>query len=203
MLLLTLRGTPTTYYGEEIGMENVPIPPEFIQDPPAVNQPEIADIIGRDPVRTPMQWDDSPQAGFAQEDAVPWLPVAPDYQEHNVARQDRDPQSMLCLYRALAALRAEEAALFGGDYASVEADGADLFAYRRTAPDADSFLIVLNFTDAEQGVDLSHVVAHAAVAVSTDMGRNGLVDLANLTMKPNEGLVLRLRTAVIKLQPDS
>ena len=65
MLLLTLRGTPTCYYGDEIGMENVPIPPEMVQDPPAVNQPEIADIVGRDPERTPMQWDDSPNAGFA------------------------------------------------------------------------------------------------------------------------------------------
>jgi len=59
MLLLTLRGTPTTYYGEEIGMENVPIPLEFIQDPPAVNQPKIAHIVGRDPIRTPMQWNNS------------------------------------------------------------------------------------------------------------------------------------------------
>ncbi len=192
MLLLTLRGTPTTYYGEEIGMEDVPIPPAFIQDPPAVKQPEIAHIVGRDPVRTPMQWDDSAQAGFAKEDVVPWLPVAPEYQDRNVAQQEGDAQSMLNLYRALAVLRGQEPALFGGDYAAVETDRADLFAYRRLAPGADAFLIVLNFSDAEQGVDLSHVAAHAAIAVGTDMERNGLVDLASLTMYPNEGLVLRL-----------
>ena len=79
MMLLTLRGTPTTYYGEELGMENVPIPPEMIQDPPAVNQPEIADVVGRDPVRTPMQWDASPNAGFTDPGVTPWLPLAADY----------------------------------------------------------------------------------------------------------------------------
>ena len=65
MLLLTLRGTPTCYYGDELGMENVPIPPEFVQDPAARNQPEVAHLVGRDPERTPMQWDGSPNAGFA------------------------------------------------------------------------------------------------------------------------------------------
>ncbi|MGZ9165881.1 MAG: alpha-amylase family glycosyl hydrolase, partial [Anaerolineales bacterium] len=68
MLLLTLRGTPTCYYGDELGMENVPIPLEKVQDPPAVNQPEIAHIVGRDPERTPMQWDTSPNAGFSEPD---------------------------------------------------------------------------------------------------------------------------------------
>src|SRR5690606_37628021 len=80
MLLLTLRGTPTTYYGEEIGMENVPIPLALMQDPPALNQPEMAHVVGRDPVRTPMQWDDSPNAGFTHPDATPWLPLAADYE---------------------------------------------------------------------------------------------------------------------------
>jgi alpha-glucosidase len=143
MLLLTLRGTPTTYYGEEIGMENGHIPPEFVQDPPAVNQPEIAHIVGRDPVRTPMQWDDSPQAGFSQ--AQPWLPVAANYPTCNVAQQEEDPTSMLNLYRALAHLRQAEPALHGGEYATVETAVSDIFAYVRTAPDEDSFLIVLNF----------------------------------------------------------
>jgi alpha-glucosidase len=62
MLLLTLRGTPTCYYGDELGMEDVPHPARMVQDPPAVNQPEIAHIVGRDPERTPMQWDDSAHA---------------------------------------------------------------------------------------------------------------------------------------------
>ena len=106
MLLLTLRGTPTCYYGDELGMENVPIPPEKIQDPPAINQPEIAHIVGRDPERTPMQWDDSPNAGFAAPDVQDlWLPLAPNYKEVNVANQLKDPRSFLSYFRKLLAYR--------------------------------------------------------------------------------------------------
>ncbi len=72
MLLLTLRGTPTCYYGDEIGMENVFIPYEQTMDPAARQQPELFEIYGRDPERTPMQWDDSPNAGFTAPEATPW-----------------------------------------------------------------------------------------------------------------------------------
>ncbi len=192
MLLLTLRGTPTTYYGEEIGMENVLIPSEFVQDPPAVNQPEIAHIVGRDPERTPMQWDGSPNAGFADEDVGPWLPVADDYAQRNVAKQDNDPTSILNLYRALTSLRRAEPALNVGDYASVESDVDDIFAYLRTAPESDRFLIVLNFGNDPHEVDLSQVADKADIAVATDMVRSGDVDLSRLELGPNEGLVLRV-----------
>jgi alpha-glucosidase len=193
MLLLTLRGTPTTYYGEEIGMENVPIPAEFVQDPPAVNQPEIADVVGRDPERTPMQWDDSPNAGFAAEGITTWLPVAPDFAERNVAAQEDDPASMLRLYRALTRLRRSEPALHAGAYSSVDSGAETVFAYLRTAPDADRFLIVLNFGAESHNLDLNHVGALAEIAVATDMVRTGDVNLGRLTLRPNEGLVLRLR----------
>jgi alpha-glucosidase len=192
MLLLTLRGTPTTYYGEEIGMENVPIPPEFVQDPPAVNQPEIAHIVGRDPERTPMQWDSTANAGFATAGVTPWLPVAEDYAERNVARQDEDPTSMLALYRALTRLRRAEPPLHVGDYASVEAGVDDVFAYLRTHSGAARFLILLNFGSEPHTLDLSHFASTAHIAVATDMVRYGLVDLAKLSLAPNEGLVLRL-----------
>ena len=100
MLLLTLRGTPTCYYGDEIGMENVPIPPEMVQDPPALNQPEIAHLVGRDPERTPMQWDASPNAGFAPAGVRTWLPLAADFAVRNVAAQESaDPTSFLTFYR--------------------------------------------------------------------------------------------------------
>src|SRR6185369_17017347 len=74
MLLLTLRGTPTLYYGDEIGMHDVAIPPERIQDPVERNVPGCG--LGRDPQRTPMQWSAARNAGFTQ--AEPWLPVAED-----------------------------------------------------------------------------------------------------------------------------
>jgi alpha-glucosidase len=192
MLLLTLRGTPTTYYGEEIGMENVPIPPEFVQDPPAVNQPEIAHIVGRDPERTPMQWDNSANAGFAPDGVVTWLPVAADYRERNVAHQNEEPASMLRLYRALASLRQAEPALSVGEYAAVETAVSDIFAYQRTAPHADAFLVALNFSGKQHTVDLSAVAAQAAIAAASDGQRTGIVDLGNLVLAPNEGLVLRL-----------
>jgi len=193
MLLLTLRGTPTTYYGEEIGMENVPIPPEFVRDPEAVNQPEIAHIVGRDPERTPMQWDSSPNAGFTAAGVTPWLPVAGDYAERNVAQQEKDPTSTLNLYRALTRLRRAEPALHVGDYASLDAGADDVFAYLRTASGSDRFLIVLSFGTSAFTLDLSHLGQRAMVAVATDMLRHGTVDLASLSLGANEGLVLRLR----------
>lgn len=193
MLLLTLRGTPTTYYGEEIGMENVAIPARFVQDPPAVNQPEIAHVIGRDPERTPMQWDASPNAGFAPESAVPWLPVAPDYRRRNVAQQETDPQSMLSLYRALTQLRQAEPALHVGAYAAVDTGATEVFAYTRRAADGDAFLIVLNFGRAGHMLDLSDVAARASIAVATGMDRSGAVDLGDLALGPDEGLILRLQ----------
>jgi alpha-glucosidase len=192
MLLLTLRGTPTCYYGDELGMENVPIPPEFLQDPPAVNQPELADIVGRDPARTPMQWDGGPNAGFSTPEAQLWLPLAADYAERNVARQETDPTSMLSLFRALIQLRQAEPALHVGDYTAIESGHDQVFAYLRTAPGADKFMVVLNFGADGPALDLSHTAAAAQVALSTGMRRSGEVDLSSLLLAANEGLILRL-----------
>ena len=194
MLLLTLRGTPTCYYGDELGMEDVPIPLDKVMDPPAVNQPEIAHLVGRDPERTPMQWDASPNAGFAPTGVEPWLPLADDYATRNVAQQETDPTSMLSFYRTLTALRRAEPALSVGDYTSVEAGADDVFAYVRHAPDADRFLVVLNFAAGTHTLDLSEIGVTAEVAVATDMVRAGLVDLSSLNLESNEGLVLRLHS---------
>ncbi|NLX08189.1 MAG: DUF3459 domain-containing protein [Chloroflexi bacterium] len=192
MLLLTLRGTPTTYYGEEIGMENVPIPLALMQDPPALNQPEMAHVVGRDPVRTPMQWDDSPNAGFTHPDATPWLPLAADYETRNVARQDAEPASMLNLYRALTALRCQEPALYRGAYQAVEAGVDDVLAYLRTADGHARFLVVLNLGSSQHTLDLSAAGSTAQIAIASDLLRAGNVDLAHLALGPDEGLVLRL-----------
>lgn len=192
MLLLTLRGTPTTYYGEEIGMEDGTIPPEFIQDPPAVNQPEIAHIIGRDPERTPMQWDSSPNAGFTPAHVIPWLPVAGNYGERNVVAQEQEPASMLNFYKALTTLRRQEPALHSGDYASVESGAEEVLAYLRTASASSRFLIVLNFGQQAHTLNLSDTAPQAVITVATDMVRSGPVDLARLALGPNEGVVLRL-----------
>ncbi len=192
MLLLTLRGTPTVYYGEEIGMEDVPIPLEMMHDPPALNQPDQAHIIGRDPERTPMQWDSSPNAGFTPEGVQPWLPVAADYTRRNVAVQEQDPTSMLSLFRTLTVLRRAEPSLSVGAYAPVDTPAADVFAYTRTAPHADRFLVVLNFGRGSHTLDFSHVASRGSIAVSTGMHRTGPVDLSRLTLGPDEGLVIRM-----------
>src|SRR5690606_31540544 len=99
--LLTLRGTPTIYYGDEIGMTDVPIPPERVQDPFEIQVPGHG--FGRDPQRTPMQWNTKVNAGFST--ASPWLPVGPDADIYNVEAERDDLQSTLSLYRRLLKLR--------------------------------------------------------------------------------------------------
>jgi len=193
MLLLTLRGTPTCYYGDEIGLENVPIPPEMVQDPPALNQPEIAHLVGRDPERTPMQWDASPNAGFAPAGVRTWLPVAGDFTARNVAVQSQDPTSMLNFYRALTALRQAEPALTIGDYRSLDAGTPDVFAYLRSHEET-RFLVVFNFGGEARRLDLSAVGKEAEIALSTELTRPRAVVLSALNLGPNEGRILRLPT---------
>ncbi len=193
MLLLTLRGTPTCYYGDEIGMRDVPIPPGMVQDPPAVNQPEIAHIVGRDPERTPMQWDASANAGFAAAGVRPWLPVAGDYASRNVAAQSADPASMLSFYRALTRLRQSEQALTVGSYRSLDSkEGApDVFAYLRSHGDT-RFLVALNFGPVARRLDLSAEASRAELMLSSEMTAPRPVALSALKVGPNEGLILRL-----------
>ncbi len=195
MLLLTLRGTPTCYYGDEIGMENGEIPPEFVQDPPALNQPELAHIIGRDPVRTLMQWDDTENAGCSVQGVRTWLPVASNYTQRNVALQLKDPDSTLNFYRSLTAIRRAEPALNQGDYATVEPNMDEIFAYLRKIENYEGenkFLVVLNFGVKEHQLDLGHISPKANIAISTNMQRTGEVDLEALKLYANEGLLLRL-----------
>ena len=139
MLLLTLRGTPTLYYGDEIGMLDVPIAPEAVQDPWERREPGLG--LGRDPQRTPMQWNGSLSAGFT--DGTPWLPVAADYPHTNVAIEKQDPASILALYRNLIALRRGSPALTRGSYRAVPL-GENVLAYERFEGD-ERLLVVLNF----------------------------------------------------------
>ncbi|HLZ26909.1 MAG TPA: alpha-amylase family glycosyl hydrolase [Chloroflexota bacterium] len=154
MLLLTLRGTPTLYQGDELGMHNVPIPPDAVQDPVERNLPGLG--LGRDPERTPMQWDATPNAGFSAPTARPWLPLAADSATVNVASQFNDPQSVLNLYRRLIKLRRSTPALSVGTYRQLYVD-ADLLIFAR-----DGLTVVLNFShlprDLPNGLALGHNV---------------------------------------------
>jgi alpha-glucosidase len=141
MLLLTLRGTPTIYYGDETGMADVPIPSEEMRDPQGRNMP--GRDLGRDPARTPMQWDGSANAGFSS--GSPWLRLPRTASRWHVQAQRTDPYSILSLYRRLIKLRREEPSLRWGSYIPVYAS-PQLIVFTRHAEDCPRLLVVLNLS---------------------------------------------------------
>lgn len=187
MLLLTLRGTPTIYYGDEIGMRDVPIPPEFVQDPVEKNMPGRG--LGRDPERTPMQWDASPRAGFTT--GTPWLPVARDFQRVNVAVQERDGHSMLALHKRLLALRARELALAIGPYAAVPT-AAPLVAFQRSF-EGRRLLIVLNLSGRSRTFEDVAGGLRGRVILSTHLDREGEAVLQVIQLRADEGVIVALQ----------
>jgi alpha-glucosidase len=136
MLLLTLRGTPTTYYGEEIGMENGHIPPEFVQDPPPSTSRRLPTSSAATRSARRCSGTIHPMPVLPPPRRSPGCP-SPPITHLNVARQEADPTSMLNLYRALTHLRQSEPALSVGDYETVDTAVSDIFAYQRTSPNAD------------------------------------------------------------------
>ncbi len=197
MLLLTLRGTPTCYYGDEIGMEDVPIPADMVQDPPAVNQPEIAHIVGRDPERTPMQWDAAPNAGFAAPNVNKlWLPLASNYQDVNVAHELDDNHSQLAFYRKLLAYRKATPALQWGSYHALDPESSEAsercFVFVRQANE-QRVLVALNFSAQDQELRLPGL-GTGELCLSTQLDRQGEVDLAHFKLRRNEGLIVRLKS---------
>jgi alpha-glucosidase len=186
MMLLTLRGTPTLYYGDELGIGKVEIPKDRIQDPQARNEPSA---FNRDASRTPMPWSKAPHAGFTG--GTPWLPLNSDWQQRCAAVQEKDESSMLSLYRALLKLRRNEPALRTGDYRLSSAkDG--VLAYER-GEGAGRLGIVLNLTDGRREAVLPDGCKNADVLLSTyrDMPER---DRGSVIMRPDEGIILRPRT---------
>src|SRR6185437_4473696 len=184
MLLLTLRGTPTLYYGDEIGMRQIAIAPDQVRDPFEKNVPGIG--VGRDGCRTPMQWDATANAGFST--ATPWLPVADDFLRENVANLEADAQSILHLYKALIALRKQSPVLRSGDYVPVAADG-DLLLYRRWQ-DGATVTIVLNLGNEPVSLESSTRGLAGKIWLSTLMDRNGERIGDTLDLRANEGVIV-------------
>jgi alpha-glucosidase len=186
MLLLTLRGTPTIYYGDELGIGRVEIPPARVQDPRELREPGLG--LGRDPVRTPMPWDGTPNAGFTS--GTPWLPLNADWAERNVAALSPSPGSPLALHRRLLALRRAHPALAVGDIALLDAEG-DILAYERRAGD-ECLLVALNLGVVSRELALPAWAHHAHSLLSTLEGEPCHSGHAGerIVLRPHEGLVL-------------
>jgi alpha-glucosidase len=182
MLLLTLRGTPTLYQGDEIGIGEVVLAPDEIRDPRELREPGLG--LGRDPARTPMAWDGSANAGFS--DAKPWLPLHADWRVRNVEALSAEPASILNLYKRLLRLRHEHRALSVGDYVAVPAAG-DVLAYRRRGGD-EEFLVALNLSGRRQPCadvprGFEPILSTLPGALPTDLA----------ALRPDEGLLLMRR----------
>ncbi|MEX2627346.1 MAG: alpha-amylase family glycosyl hydrolase, partial [Ilumatobacteraceae bacterium] len=184
MFLLTVRGTPTIYYGDELGMTDVVIPPDLVQDPWEKNVPGRG--FGRDPVRTPMPWDMSSGHGFTT--GVPWLPFGPDAEVRNVAAQRDDPDSMWTLHRRLLRLRRAEPALSLGTMHDVGATDGVLHYERRWS---DRRLLVALDIDG-MGGPLPVSASDGVLLASTRSEREGADGPLPDRVHPGEGLVIAL-----------
>jgi len=140
-MLLTLRGTPVIYAGEEIGMPMSKVPRRVMKDPLGTKYWPLSH--GRDGARTPMQWSAEKNAGFTS--GEPWLPVDPSYAHRNVEDLDRDPDSLLNWYRRLIRLRSERLALQAGSYRVIEDTPKGVYAYLRESGE-QRIAVLLNFT---------------------------------------------------------
>ena len=183
MLLLTLRGAPTLYYGDELGVGRVEIPPNLIRDPWAIREPHLR--VGRDPSRTPMQWDKSDFAGFSTHE--PWLPLTPDHAVRNVAVMRNEATSMLVLVRNLLHYRRKCPSLSCGAWRLLSQEN-DVLAYERSNGQS-RVIVVLNFA-AEPRVHHFNPPTELRIAISTHGDRQSEKIEQNLNLGPNEGLVI-------------
>ena len=181
LMLLTLRGTPFLYQGEEIGQADGVVP-----------QDRVVDVAGRDPERTPMQWDASPTAGFTT--GTPWLPVgAGAATGENAAAQAGDADSMLAFTRRAIWYRKASAALRWGRYAPLDV-GDGVFAYQRDAGE-ERLVVALDFSGRSRTITL--IPGRGTVALATDRAREGeVVDAGSMLLPADEGIVVRLGSEV-------
>jgi alpha-glucosidase len=181
VMLFTLRGTPTLYYGDELGMADAAIEPHQVRDPRERTQPGH----GRDPERTPMRWSAGAGAGFTA--GAPWLPLGPDLAHINVEAERDDPSSMLALHRRLIALRRAEPALHSGAF-RVLSVGDDHFAWVREAG-GRRFAVLVNFVGRATSF-ASDEIAGGVIACSTAPERDGQVVEKIIELGPDEALII-------------
>lgn len=183
MLLLTLRGTPTLYYGDELGMMHADIPLDRIRDPWEINVPGKG--IGRDGVRTPMQWSSETNAGFSL--AEPWLPLGENWRTANAEALAVDTASLLSFYRKMIGLRKSSLALQLGDYSDIGSSNGALWFVRRHG--AERMWVALNLSD--NPALLETAPDRGEVLISTLDGRGLEIAGPSIELRPNEGLIVR------------
>lgn len=209
-LMLTLKGTPFLYYGEEIGMNNLKLASiDQIRDTAALNlyqrmtqklgksadeALEASLLATRDRCRTPMQWNNSAEGGFSPSGSTTWLPLHPNRMTGvNVADQLDDPTSMLNFYRRLIQLRQNTPALNTGDYQVIDPDNSSCLVFlRQDAKAKQTCLVALNFSEESQSIVLNFEAKSAEVLFSTE-DRSGEADvLPKLCLSPFEVLIAQL-----------
>jgi glycosidase len=183
VLLLTLRGTPTLYYGDELGLSDVMIEPSKVRDPRELREPGLA--LGRDPVRTPMPWDGNDNAGFST--AEPWLPLHADWRTRNVARMTDNPRSILRLYRRLLALRRDCPALLIGDFVLVTVED-EILVYERQH-ESERLLVALNLGEGMHHLQLPDWARGSRLLLSTHEDA-ALAEHGALLLRSNEAVLL-------------
>ena len=180
MLLMTMRGTPYIYQGDEIGMTNVAFPSiTDYRDVETLNAYRVIEkensniekmlkaihVQGRDNARTPVHWNNEPMAGFTS--GEPWINVNPNYKKINVAKQEKDPDSILNFYREMVAFRKHHPTLVYGDFSMIQEENNRVFAYLRE-DEENQYLVIINFSDEENTFELDDQLdmSKAVLAVS-------------------------------------
>ncbi len=183
-LLLTLKGTPFVYYGEEVGMKNVKLSRKNIQDP--LGKRFWPFYSGRDQARSPMQWNGGKNAGFTN--GIMWLPIGSDYRKANVSSQIKDSYSLLNWYKRLIAARKKHRALYMGEWKPVLKGRRGVLAYFRKN-DEETVLVVLNFTSRKKEIRLNRK-AQWKVLLSTHRHVNCHLSALDFQLQPYEATLL-------------
>lgn len=201
--IMTMRGTPYYYNGDELGMTNAGFEKiEDYRDMTALNEYQNQKNIGgdlqkflerlkfesRDNGRTPFQWDPTANAGFTS--GSPWLQLNPNYIKINQAQQENDPNSCLNYFRSLTSLRKANPALVNGKYTLLDKSNPNVYAYTREEAD-DKFLILLNFSESNSMAQVSLSVG-AKVILSNYHDAPMPADTGSVTLRPYEAIVYKL-----------
>ena len=199
--ILSMRGTPYTYYGDELGMTNIGFTKiEQYKDIAAINGYKKAatdgedldlylqklNLLSRDNGRTPMQWDATKNAGFSNE--TPWLPVHENHSTVNVLHQENDQNSVLNHFRKMVALRKDNLLLVYGNYAIIQDDHLTIYAYSRTLED-QQMIILLNFSELESSISLPNFDHNKEVLINNY--NEFSIDENTITLKPYQAVVLK------------